>query len=193
MVKAKRHIPKLPEFKQPLVAGSSSRDQSRITRVLDQRLDQLCAEFGITSADRHHELCLVLLADVIGLRGFQVLAELPKRRAGAPTKWTWKRHLFLLEFMDKFSKGSTRKQAFDRARDKFSKELSDPRLTTATVRAEYYRAKKFFESKSRLSAAVRAATLRGAGPFLNFIKNGARVISDSGSREISHLGRPKRT
>lgn len=185
MAKGSIKFPKLAEFKKPLNAGSLT-----IQRDIDQRLDRLCAEFGITSTDKYRELCIVLLGGVMGKRGFQILAE--EAPTGAPVVWTWERQVSLVNFVDKLrAEGRVVKDAIKPARDKFRNELSDPELKEATVKAQYYHVRKFLKSKPGVSAAVLVAILRGTGPFHDFIKNGADLITSRGIQEISstHLGR----
>ncbi len=91
--KPKKRIPKLAEFSTPLLATS---EPSNNAKALDQRLELLCSEFGITSGDKYRTLCLKLLAEVIGIPGFQIVDKQPKRGGGAPVIWTLRRHVSLV-------------------------------------------------------------------------------------------------
>jgi hypothetical protein len=194
--RAQRRIPRSIEFSEPIVAGSTPRDASRTAKVLNERLDLLCAEFGITSANRnkYRALCLVLLTEVIGLQGFQILDKQTKRGGGRPVVWTLRRHLSLVKFVNGLA-GDQRipKSAFGQAQVKFSAELSAPGLTDGTVRAEYYRAKRFFESAPRIAILMLvAAETSGKGPgarFADFIKDGGEVFTKYGRQAIapSHI------
>ena len=202
MAKAQRRIPRSIEFSEPIVAGSTPQGASRTAKVLNERLDLLCAEFGITSANRnkYRELCLVLLADVIGLPGFQILGKPAKRGRGAPVVWTLERHVSLVSFVAGRPRKVAIKVAINQARKKFSKELSDPLLTDSTVKAEYYRAKKFFKSAPRAAAAMMAAALASNGNasgarLSEFLKDGAQVFTSSGLYAIgpNHIRKTPRT
>jgi hypothetical protein len=192
--KAQRDIPRSLKETQPLVARSSSTDASRISKILNERLDLLCAEFGIklTSRSKHRELCLVLLADVIGVPGFQIFGEPPKRGGGRPVFWTLRRHARLVNFVNGLVKeGRSLQFAIGRARAKFSEERGKA-IADNTVAAEYYRAEKFFESAPNTASMMVAALAdNGNGPgarFYEFIKDGAQVFTNSGVHEIpSHI------
>jgi hypothetical protein len=196
MAEAKKRIPELAEFSEPLIATSESLN---ITKALDQRLELLCSEFGITSGDKYRTLCLKLLAEVIGIPGFQIVDKPPKRGGGAPVVWTLRRHASLVDFVKKcISEKETLQRAIDRARKQFAEELSDPDLKDATVRAEYFRAKRFFESAPRVSALMlltegKAGQGLPGSAFADFIKDGATVFTRHGKQEIAptHLVRPK--
>lgn len=149
-MRAKKRIPSVDEFKKPVVVGS--RTQSRIAAILDGRLDQLCKEFGIDSADpiKYRELCLALLADVIGVKGFQVVQTKPRGRGATPF-WTVQKHFALVEFVDELLKaGATRAQAFGQARDTFA-----PKLTDDTVKVDYYVAKRLFATMPRVATMMK--------------------------------------
>ena len=106
MAKATRTVPNLQVFKKPISLGTPARDQNRVDKILKERLDLLCVEFGIQSsaANRYRELCIVLLSDVIGVRGFQVAHRMPRGR-GAPIRWTAQRHFELVQFVNDQVKG----------------------------------------------------------------------------------------
>ncbi len=192
--KAQRDIPRSLTATQPLVAGSSSTAASRISRVLNERLDVLCTEFGIklNSRSKHRQLCLVLLADVIVVPGFQIVGEPPKRGGGRPVFWTLRRHARLVNFVDRFVDGRrSLKVAISRARAQFSEERGEE-IADRTVAAEYHRAKQFFESAPNTASMMLAALGdNGSGhgaQFYNFIKDGAQVFKNSQVHEIpSHL------
>ena len=106
--------------------------------------------------------------------------------------WTLRRHARLVHFVDGFVKaGRSLKSAIGRARILFSKERGRL-IADRTVAAEYHRAKNFFESApNTVSMMIAAMPDTGPGPgarFHEFIKNGARVFTNSVMHEIpSHI------
>lgn len=149
-MKAKKRIPSFDEFKRPVIVGS--RTQSRIAAILDERLDRLSAGLDIDSTEptNYRELCLALLADVIGVKGFQVVQTKPRGRGATPF-WTVQKHFALVEFVDELLKaGVARAQAFGQARDTFA-----PKLTDDTVKVEYYVAKRLFATMPRVATMMK--------------------------------------
>jgi hypothetical protein len=196
--KAQRDIPRSLRETEPLVARSSSKDASRISKSLNERLDLLCAEFGIkrTSRRKYRELSLVLLADVIGVPAFQVSGEPFKGGGGRPVFWTLRRHARLVNFVGGLVReGRSFQFAIGRARAKFSEERGKE-IADRTVAAEYHRAVKFFKSApSTASMMIAALADDGNDPgarFYEFIKDGARVFTNSGVHDIpSHIKKKK--
>lgn len=157
-ISTKKSVPVLPAFKRPVLAGS--RSPSKIASILDGRLDRLCEHFGIKSADpvvKYRELCILLLAEVLGEKGFQVVQKIPRGRGGN-TRWTVQLRFELLQFIDaqlkrKVTKGNakrkvTKGEAFGLAREKFAPELKD-----GSIKDVYSKTKRLF------AAAPRTATL----------------------------------
>jgi hypothetical protein len=194
VTKAQKQIPRSLNEAEPIMAGSSPLDASRISKLLSERLDLLCTEFGIKLASRtkHRELCLVLLSDVIEASGFQIVGEPPKRGGGRPVFWTLRRHARLVNFVaGLMNEGRTFQFAIGQARNKFSKERGKA-IADRTVIAEYYRAEIFFKTAPN-TASMMVAALADSGNglgarFYEFIKDGAQVFTSSGMHAIpSHL------
>lgn len=118
--KAKTGISEQETFDRPVIIGSKS--ENRIRTILDERLDSLCTALGIESDDpaRYRELAVFLLADVIGVRGFQVLQKRPRGR-GNSAFWTVQKQFALIEFVDeRLEAGMTPGRAFALARNEFA-------------------------------------------------------------------------
>jgi hypothetical protein len=190
MPKRKR-LPNLKEFQNPIVAQPSPAGKLRVQKTLRKRLDLLCVELNISATDpnRYRKLCLLLLSDVIGQRGFQVIENQPPRR-GPETVWNTQRHSTLVRFVDELVRsGSGRPAAIRQARDRFRAVLPDPELGYATVRAEYYRAKRFIKAVPRIAAAMLAIEAVGNGAAgsklcqaLRFRREGCHQIRRSAYR-----------
>jgi hypothetical protein len=195
MVRRMKVIPALSEFREPLIASKST----NIAQALDQRLALLCSEFGISSGDKYRALCLTLLADIIGAKGFQVLDKPQKRGGGAPVVWTFRRHVALVRYVKKrISNGDTLQRAIGRARNVFARALSKPDLTDQVVRAAYFRAKRFIEAAPRVAAAmvyIDPVPESGSGQALaRFVEHGATIETAYGPQLIArtHLVQAKR-
>ena len=190
MTKVGKRIPQLAGFDQPLVA--TGLEPAVIANALDQRLEQLSKKFGITSIDKYRTLCLTLLA-AMGVKGFQVVEELPKRGGGAPVVWTLRRHAALVSLVNKrIGKGDTQERAIEYARNIFAKELTKPHLK---VRAEYFRAKRFIKAAPHVAAAMLSEQKGRTGQaFANFVQHGATVTTRHRKQLIAadHLVEPKR-
>lgn len=196
MAKAQGQRSRLIEFSQRLLAESSSEDASQTAEALDVSLDGLCAELGITSigSDRYRALCVILFSEIRDLPELQ-LDNPEKRGGGAPVVWSLKRHASLVNFVN--AQGCRRQVAIRRARDKFRIELLDPTLAYGTVRAEFYRAKRFFECVPHIATAMMLADAKISeqGKFADFIKDGASALTKYGKQAISatHIGKVKST
>jgi hypothetical protein len=163
-----------------------------IEKALDQRLEQLSKKFGITSDDKYRALLLTVLA-AMGVKGFQVVDELPKRAGGAPVVWTLRRHAALVGLVNKrIGEGDTQERAIEHARKMFAKELSNPNLK---VRAEYFRAKRFIKSAPHVVPAMLSKQKGSTGQaFADFVQHGATVTTRHRKQLIAadHLVEPKR-
>jgi hypothetical protein len=183
----KSKLPNLQEFREPVVGTLSEDDADRVNRVLVRKLDLLCECYGIKGRDQHKLLCLVLLSKVMKERGFQIIQ---RRRAGPPIYWTIQRHLSLYRFIMKQTKdGDNVKSAIRLAKSKF------PGIGVPTLRAEYFRAKRFIEAAPLIvKAMIVSQSVRGKGPgskFTQFLETGASVQTDYGKQSIgpSRIGR----
>jgi hypothetical protein len=148
VTKAKSGISEPEKFDRPVIIGSKS--ENRIRTILDERLDSLCTALGIESHEpaRYRELAVFLLADVIGLKGFQVLQEHPRGR-GNPF-WTVQKQFALMKFVDERLKaGLTAGRAFALARNEFAPDRADD-----TLKVAYHRAVRLFTANPRTAALM---------------------------------------
>jgi hypothetical protein len=190
MTKVGKRIPQFAGFDKALVA--TGLEPADIANALNHRLEQLSKNFGITSDDKYRTLLLTVLA-AMGVKGFQVVDELPKRSGGAPVVWTLRRHAALVSLVNKrIGKGDTLERAIEYARNMFAKELSIPHLK---VRAEYFRAKRFIKSAPHVAVAMLSKQKGLPGQaFADFVKHGATVTTRRRKQLIAvdHLVEPKR-
>lgn len=126
---------------------------------------------------------------------FQVLERRPQR-AGAPTVWTVQRHFDLVQFVNELvSGGCTLKDAIGQARDMFALKLFDTGLKDATVKGEFYRARRFFESVPRIATLMLAVQSIGndglESNFAKFIDSGVIAYTGYGMQQLArdHIGR----
>lgn len=193
MTKVGKHIFQLAGFDLPLVA--TGLEPADIANALDQRLGLLSEKLGIPSDERYRTLVLTVLA-AVGVRGFQVVDEIPKRGGGAPVVWTLRRHAALVGLVNKrVGRGDTQERAIEHARKIFAKELSNPDLK---VRAEYFRAKRFIKAAPHVAVAILSidsnSTGRAGQAFAAFVQHGATVITRHRRQLIAadHLVEPQR-
>jgi hypothetical protein len=192
MTKVGKRIPQFAGFDQPLV--TTGLEPADIANALDHRLEQLSKKFGITSDDKYRTLLLTVLA-AMGVKGFQVVDELPKRGGGAPVVWTLRRHAALVSLVNKrIGKRDTQERAIEHARKMFAKELSNPHLK---VRAEYFRAKRFIKAAPHVAVAmlsIAKSTGRPGQAFADFVQQGATVTTRHRKQLIAadHLVEPER-
>ena len=174
VAKAETGISKQETFDRPVIIGSKS--ESRIRAILDERLDSLCTALGIAADDpaRHRELAVFLLADLIGVKGFQVV-EKPPRRRGNPGFWTVQKQFALIRFVDERTEaGLTPGQAFAEARTEFAPDRSDD-----TIKGVYHRAVRLFADNPRADRLMKLIK-RSPGLARNFeafLASPAKLVS----------------
>jgi hypothetical protein len=185
MPSSKSRVSRRKEFSEPIILNASHNDAGRISRILNERLDLFCEDVGIKerNSNRYRHLCLILLRDFMGVRGFQVVTSRPKR-VGAPVKWTVQRHLDLVEFIDNVSSDKTFKQAVGMAKNKLGEN------TEGSIRAEYYRAKRFFDKAPRRVVQAMLA-MRPESKLAEFFADGGYIPTSYGIQRVgqNRIGR----
>jgi hypothetical protein len=110
------------------------------------------------------------------------------KRMGAPVKWTVQRHFDLVAFIDKVSSSDRNfKQAVGMAKKKFGGK------TEASIRAEYYRAKRFFDKAPRRVVQAMLA-MRPESKLAELFADGGYIPTSYGLQRVrqNRIGRVAR-